>query len=301
MSQRKESRHGSSDMSSGDEPGRAVSGGFLKLSMTSSSGGRPPSVCEGYLEKKSGGKKDKQKAKVLERWTRRYFVLPEEDARLWYYRDLAAFQKDAAPLGVIDCRGATFFLKEEIHRKDSIYRFTLCAASRELKLRTRTVGDYEAWTSALKVSNSANDTAQPFFFSCLIRLQVAGAARESDSLQPSALGALTLGNAFDDADDNEEVCRAVSRLPWRRHLTSAVPFRRRAATARRRRSAPSPSPTRPCRSSARPAPALPPVQARRAQRRTSQPLHSRAVRRCSRRWARPHAGQTRAWVHHRDT
>ena len=91
---------------------------------------------KGYLDKKSGGKDGKMKMKLLEKWTRRFFVLPDGATVLSYYKDEAAFMKQATALGTIDCRGSRFFLKEVV--KDSIFRFTVVAASRELKLRADT-------------------------------------------------------------------------------------------------------------------------------------------------------------------
>ena len=66
----------------------------------------PLQGCRGYMDKKSGGKEGKNKAKVLEKWTKRYFVLPEADATLSYYKDEHSFNNGRPPLGAVDCEGA---------------------------------------------------------------------------------------------------------------------------------------------------------------------------------------------------
>ena len=86
----------------------------------------------GWLEKKSGGKDSKAKSKVLEKWDRRWFVLPAGATELSYYKSDKA---GAAAAGSIDCAGAHVFLKEV---KGQTFRFTVRASTRELKLRAPT-------------------------------------------------------------------------------------------------------------------------------------------------------------------
>ena len=97
----------------------------------------------GWLEKKSGGKDGKAKAKVLEKWDRRWFVLPAGGTELSYYKSDKA---GATAAGSIDCAGAHVFLKEV---KGQTFRFTVRASTRELKLRAPTAAAYQKWVDAL--------------------------------------------------------------------------------------------------------------------------------------------------------
>ena len=97
----------------------------------------------GWLEKKSGGKDGKAKSKVLEKWDRRWFVLPAGGTELSYYKSDKA---GATAAGSIDCAGAHVFLKEV---KGQTFRFTVRAATRELKLRAPTAAAYQKWVDAL--------------------------------------------------------------------------------------------------------------------------------------------------------
>lgn len=135
------------------------------------------STMEGYLDKKSGGKVGRSKPKLLEKWTRRYFVLPQgvcpansptvlPNADCWtgvaaggtvlsYYKDESAFSKQAAPLGRVDCRGSSFFLKTAkpaVGKQyvDTDFRFTLVAATRALKLKADTAADYQGWLAHIE-------------------------------------------------------------------------------------------------------------------------------------------------------
>ena len=86
---------------------------------------------------------------MLEKWSRRYCVLPGGGSTLSYYKDEAAWSRGSEPLGQVECSGATIFLKEV--SKDLVYRFTVRSAKRELKLRAASASDYEAWAHALKL------------------------------------------------------------------------------------------------------------------------------------------------------
>lgn len=97
---------------------------------------------EGWLCKKSGGKEGKPKLKLLQKWTRRFFVLPTAGTRLSYYKSEDAYRKGAEPLGSVECLGATVFLK--LVEKDEVHRFTVRSDDRELKLRAENQGDYQA-------------------------------------------------------------------------------------------------------------------------------------------------------------
>ena len=97
---------------------------------------------EGWLCKKSGGKEGKQKMKFLQKWTRRFFVLPTASTMLSYYKSEVAFRKGAEPLGGVECAGATVFLKVVL--KDEVHRFTVRSAERELKLRAENQDEYQA-------------------------------------------------------------------------------------------------------------------------------------------------------------
>lgn len=106
---------------------------------------------QGWLEKKSGGKEEKKKSKLFQKWAKRYFVLPPStsgDTTLTYWKDEAAFRRKEAALGNVECVGATGFLKE-VTKKTEIHRFTLVTQGRELKLRAGAV-EYSAWVRALR-------------------------------------------------------------------------------------------------------------------------------------------------------
>ena len=80
---------------------------------------------EGYLEKKSGGKEGRTKIKVLEKWDKRFFVLPKGDgSELHYFKKADDYRDGKTPLGSLECRGATVFLKEV---KGQTFRFTVPA------------------------------------------------------------------------------------------------------------------------------------------------------------------------------
>jgi len=120
----------------------------------------PPPGRRGFLEKKSGGKEGRDKLKLLQKWDRRYFVLPEASSVLSYYKSVADFGSGQEALGSIDCAGATIFLKEVT--KDQAYRFTVLTKTRELKLRSTGKAEWEAWKSAFKpVVAQVSDEATP--------------------------------------------------------------------------------------------------------------------------------------------
>jgi len=114
---------------------------------------------EGWLEKKSGGKDGVMKAKLLQKWDRRYFVLSCCGTTLSYYKSDDAFRKKEEPAGLVDCAGARGFLKQI--QKGDIHRFTIAARERELKLRAPTA-EFRAWASALLpiVGEIAKDESQ---------------------------------------------------------------------------------------------------------------------------------------------
>lgn len=98
----------------------------------------------GYLEKKAGGKAFDKKRRIMESWTKRYFVLPPGKTVLSYYKTEAAHMEKGTPLGFVDLKGGTCFLKEV---KSGQYRFTVRTSARELKLRARSAGEYNAWSA----------------------------------------------------------------------------------------------------------------------------------------------------------
>ena len=109
-----------------------------------------PITESGWLEKKSGGKEGAGvsssfvKAKLLEKWSRRWFVLAGSELR--YYRSDADYEKGKLPLGLVECSGAELSLKNV---KGQTFRFTVLSASRELKLRASSPDEYQKWTRAL--------------------------------------------------------------------------------------------------------------------------------------------------------
>ena len=138
----------SADMSTreGDDEEEEEEGGYG----ASSSVVAPP-LLSGWLEKKSGGKESfknapsKAKKLLLDKWDRRWFTLgPGTQMSYWKTeKDLLAGKP---ALGVIECFGASVFLKEV---KGTVFRFTVRSETRALKLRAPTAADYQKWTSAL--------------------------------------------------------------------------------------------------------------------------------------------------------
>ena len=109
-----------------------------------------PTTESGWLEKKSGGKEGAGvsssfvRGKLLEKWTKRWFVLAGSELR--YYRSDEEYEKGKLPLGLVECSGAELSLK---HVKGQTFRFNVLSASRELKLRAQSPDEYQKWTRAL--------------------------------------------------------------------------------------------------------------------------------------------------------
>ena len=107
---------------------------------------------EGWLEKKSGGKEGKAKAKVMEKWNkrcalsrraeharlalaltssaprlRRWFVLPAKGTELSYFKSQKDADQQKTAAGMLPCKGAKVFLKEV---KGKTFRFTIQADKR---------------------------------------------------------------------------------------------------------------------------------------------------------------------------
>ena len=102
---------------------------------------------EGWLEKKSGGKDEGAKMKLLQKWDRRYFVLEGCGTALSYYKSDEAYRKKDEAKGSVQCDGARGFLKDV--QKGGVHRFTLLTSDRELKLRSAEI-DYVGWAAALR-------------------------------------------------------------------------------------------------------------------------------------------------------
>lgn len=102
---------------------------------------------QGFLLKKSGGKAFDKKSRVMDRWHKRWFVLPPGGTMLSYWKVEADHQQGKEALGSLDCSGATIFLKEV---KNGQYRFTVESQARALKMRATTGADYDTWMAALQ-------------------------------------------------------------------------------------------------------------------------------------------------------
>ena len=116
-----------------------------------------PPLCQGWLEKKSGGKEGKHKLAILEKWDKRYFVL--SGTQLVYYKGEDDHTKGAAALGGIELPGAELFLKEV---QGQAFRFTIKSADRELKLRAPNGPAYHNWADAIAplVKATGRDSSQ---------------------------------------------------------------------------------------------------------------------------------------------
>lgn len=106
----------------------------------------------GILYKKAGGKAMDKKTRLVERWHKRWFVLPPSATTLTYYKSEEEQMNGGAALGAVEVGGATIFLKEV---KRGQYRFTVQSHMRELKLRAATAEDYEKWIAVLQPIASA--------------------------------------------------------------------------------------------------------------------------------------------------
>lgn len=121
--------------------------------------GAPPAGHRGFLEKKSGGKEGRAKWKLTEKWSKRWFVLAPEASVLRYYKSEGEAMEGKEPLGVLECAGATVFLKEV--QKGGAHRFTVRAAARELKLRAGTKVSGGAVTPAPTPTPTPTPAHQP--------------------------------------------------------------------------------------------------------------------------------------------
>jgi hypothetical protein len=162
-----------------------------------------PGGMRGWLLKKAGGKALDKKTRLLDRWHKRFFILPPGGSTLFYYKGENDRLEAKDPLGTLECAGATIFLKEV---KNGQYRFTIQAKSRELKLRAATAGDYDEWMSAL--SPFASSVRQEDDVPDISDLSV----RESVSAR---------GEDFDEDSEEEEAAAASARPSAVRPSSSA--------------------------------------------------------------------------------
>ena len=97
--------------------------------------GGPEPTCTGWLDKKSGGKDGQSKAKLLEKWDKRWFALVGSELR--YFKSEDDLAKGKAPAGSIECLGANVSLKKV---KGQVFRFTVHTESREPRILNPSVG-----------------------------------------------------------------------------------------------------------------------------------------------------------------
>ena len=147
----------------------------------------------GFLLKKSGGKAFDKKTRVLDRWHKRWFVLEQGDTMLAYWKSEADSLKSDQPLGTIDAKGATIFLKEV---KNGQYRFTIESQARALKMRATSATDYDAWMAALQpiAGQVKEDDEEP--------LDVTDAG--VGDLSSRARGITMADGDFDEDDEDDE-------------------------------------------------------------------------------------------------
>ena len=118
--------------------------------------GGPEPTCTGWLDKKSGGKDGQSKAKLLEKWDKRWFALVGSELR--YFKSEDDLAKGKAPAGSIECLGANVSLKKV---KGQVFRFTVHTESRELRLRASSHADFHMWNNALSpLAKSVTEDAQ---------------------------------------------------------------------------------------------------------------------------------------------
>ena len=118
--------------------------------------GGPEPTCTGWLDKKSGGKDGQSKAKLLEKWDKRWFALVGSELR--YFKSEDDLAKGKAPAGSIECLGANVSLKKV---KGQVFRFTVHTESRELRLRASSHADFHMWNNALSpLAKSITEDAQ---------------------------------------------------------------------------------------------------------------------------------------------
>jgi len=152
----------------------------------------------GVLLKKSGGKAFEKKARMYEKWTKRYFVLPPGKTELKYFKNEAAYQSKATPLGTVEVQGAVVFLKAV---KSGQYRFTVRSAARELKLRAGNATEYDAWMGALQpITEFREDDAEGGM--------AAFSIRDEDDADFDAVG-----DDVEDEDDDDVLPPMPTPLP----------------------------------------------------------------------------------------
>ena len=155
--------------------------------------------------KKGGGKALDKKTRFVNKWHKRWFVLPPTSTVLSYYKSEAASNDGKEALGSIDCAGAVLFLKEVVKGQ---YRFTIKTAARELKLRAQSAGDFEQWMAVLQpiaASSQEDDTVSERFDS--MARDISDAIMEEDEIAAS------------DDDDDPDDFRGVRNVS----LSSAAP------------------------------------------------------------------------------
>ena len=99
------------------------------------------------MDKKSGGKAEKNKLKILQKWDTRFFVLLTCETELRYYKTQDSFRKGEPPAGRVECAEATAVLTDV--DKKGMYKFAIRSSERELGLRC-SLTEFEGWCNALR-------------------------------------------------------------------------------------------------------------------------------------------------------
>lgn len=110
-------------------------------------------LMQGWLEKKSGGKRGKWKSlgNLQDKWDRRFFVLSVHGT-LAYYKSDSDVLRGISPHGVVDCRGGTVGQMDADDVSlddDNGFQFTLNTRDRVLMMRAQSEQEVEVWAAAL--------------------------------------------------------------------------------------------------------------------------------------------------------
>jgi hypothetical protein len=80
----------------------------------------------GQLLKKAGGKAMDKKTRLMEKWHRRWFVLPPQSSKLSYYKNEQEQLDGKDALGSVECAGATGACRREASALQPCTRLLRC-------------------------------------------------------------------------------------------------------------------------------------------------------------------------------
>ena len=93
---------------------------------------------------------------------------------------LIHLQAKGEALGRIECSGATFFLKPNSDPAEGRVRFTVCATTRDLKLRAAAAGAYQDWAEAIARAGAIESSRRSHGSSTQWQADSSGSGSDSD-------------------------------------------------------------------------------------------------------------------------